>query len=106
MVKPLWEATRVRRTILCQIHPLNALGYYCNACQQVCCKECIWSIKHRGHASENAIGAGRRAAAYIKIMLRKAKILLNSLLVHYNGDVFSNDIFSERGNAINPWYVK
>ncbi|KAK2585309.1 hypothetical protein KPH14_009993 [Odynerus spinipes] len=104
LIKPLWEATRVRRTILCHIHTLNALRYYCNACQQVCCKECIWSIEHRGHASENAIGAGRRATAYVTAMLEKAKILLNSLLTHYNEDVFSNDNFNEQKNIIDQWH--
>ncbi|XP_014599873.1 PREDICTED: tripartite motif-containing protein 45-like [Polistes canadensis] len=106
IVKPLWEATRIRRTILCQIHPSNALRYYCNACQQICCKECIWSIEHRGHASENAIGAGRRAAAYLTTMLERAKTLLNSLLICYSEDVFSNDIFNEQEHFIDQWYVK
>lgn len=34
-VKPLWEATKVRRTALCQKHPTHALRFYCIACQQV-----------------------------------------------------------------------
>lgn len=34
-LRPLWEATEVRRTILCQEHPTHALHFYCIACQQV-----------------------------------------------------------------------
>ncbi|KAL6267758.1 hypothetical protein P5V15_000827 [Pogonomyrmex californicus] len=35
LMRPLWEVTKVRRTILCQTHPTHALKFYCIACQQV-----------------------------------------------------------------------
>ncbi|XP_067210113.1 E3 ubiquitin-protein ligase TRIM45-like isoform X2 [Linepithema humile] len=35
LMRPLWEATKVRRTILCQRHPTHVLKFYCIACQQV-----------------------------------------------------------------------
>lgn len=98
LVKPLWEATKVRRTALCQKHPTHALRYYCIACQQVTCKECIWSVQHRGHASENVAGAGRRAALYLTTMLRRAKALLNTLLTQYDREIFSSSSVGESQN--------
>lgn len=35
LMRPLWEATKIRRVILCQTHPTHALRFYCIACQQV-----------------------------------------------------------------------
>jgi len=35
LMRPLWEATKIRRIILCQTHPTHALRFYCIACQQV-----------------------------------------------------------------------
>lgn len=98
LMRPLWEATKVRRTILCQTHPTHALRFYCIACQQVTCKECMWSIRHRGHASEDAIGVGKRAATYLATMLQKAKVYLNKLLIQYNHDVFSTNDLEEAHN--------
>ncbi|KAL6444078.1 hypothetical protein ACFW04_001789 [Cataglyphis niger] len=98
LMRPLWEATKIRRVILCQIHPMHALRFYCIACQQVTCKECMWSAQHRGHASEDALGVGKRAHAYLVIMLQKAKIFLNTLLIQYNHDVFSNNGSEELQN--------
>ncbi|XP_043509909.1 tripartite motif-containing protein 42-like isoform X2 [Frieseomelitta varia] len=94
-IKPLWEATKVRRTTLCQQHPTHALRFYCIACQQVTCKECMWSNQHRGHASENAVGAAKRVILYLTKMLQRAKMLLNKLLTQYNRDAFSNSTFDE-----------
>lgn len=89
-LRPLWEATKIRRTVLCQEHPTHALHFYCIACQQVSCKECIWSNQHRGHASENAIEAAKQVIWYLRKMLQKAKILLNMLLTQYDRDAFLN----------------
>ncbi|XP_011685554.1 PREDICTED: transcription intermediary factor 1-beta-like isoform X2 [Wasmannia auropunctata] len=99
LMRPLWEATKVRRTILCQTHPTHALRFYCVACQQVTCKECMWSVQHRGHASEDAVGVGKRAAAYLATMLQKARVYLNNLLIQYNHDVFSTNDFEEVYNS-------
>ncbi|XP_070519112.1 E3 ubiquitin-protein ligase TRIM45 isoform X2 [Cardiocondyla obscurior] len=99
LMRPLWEATKIRRTILCQTHPTHALRFYCVACQQVTCKECMWSVQHRGHASENAISAGKRACTYLAIMLQKAKTYLNDLLIQYNHNVFSTNNLEETYNA-------
>ncbi|XP_072754460.1 E3 ubiquitin-protein ligase TRIM45 isoform X2 [Anoplolepis gracilipes] len=97
LMRPLWEATKIRRTILCQTHPMHVLRFYCIACQQVTCKECMWSAQHRGHASEDALGVGKRASAYLVIMLQKARIFLNTLLIQYN-HVFSNNGSEELQN--------
>lgn len=51
----------------------------------------MWSIEHRYHASEDAIGAGKRAIVYLITMLQKAKVFLNNLLTRYNHAVFSNN---------------
>lgn len=138
VVRPLWEATRVRRTILCQIHPMHALRFYCIACQQVyntlilytisfsfsrkkiwawqfvdfqvTCKECMWSMQHRGHASEDAVGAGKRATAYLITLLQKARIHVNNLLIQYNHEIFSNNGFEESQDVakthryVQPWF--
>ncbi|XP_014472996.1 PREDICTED: tripartite motif-containing protein 45-like [Dinoponera quadriceps] len=98
LMRPLWEATKVRRTILCQTHPIHALRFYCIACQQVTCKECMWSIQHRGHASEDAVGVGKRAGVYLTTMLQRARIVLNNLLTQYDYDVFSYNAFEEPQN--------
>ncbi|XP_011862028.1 PREDICTED: tripartite motif-containing protein 45-like isoform X2 [Vollenhovia emeryi] len=98
LMRPLWEATKVRRTTLCQTHPTHALRFYCIACQQVTCKECMWSAQHRGHASEDAVGVGKRAGTYLAMMLQKARSYLNNLLVQYNHDVFSNNDLEEAYN--------
>ncbi|KAM0728458.1 E3 ubiquitin-protein ligase TRIM45 [Formica fusca] len=98
LMRPLWEATKIRRVILCQTHPTHALRFYCIACQQVTCKECMWSAQHRGHASEDALGVGKRANAYLVTMLQKARIFLNTLLIQYNQDVFSNNGSDELQN--------
>lgn len=94
-VKPLWEATKVRRTALCQKHPTHVLRFYCIACQQVTCKECIWSVEHRGHATENAVGAGKRVTAYLKKVLQRARTLLNILLTQYDRGAFLNNTLEE-----------
>ncbi|XP_076673638.1 E3 ubiquitin-protein ligase TRIM45 [Andrena cerasifolii] len=94
-VKPLWEATKVRRTALCQKHPTHALRFYCIACQQVTCKECMWSVRHRGHASENAAEAGKRVALYLTTVLQRAKILLDMLLTQYDRNAFANGTSEE-----------
>ncbi|KAG5336687.1 TRI45 protein, partial [Acromyrmex charruanus] len=109
LMRPLWEATKVRRTILCQIHPTHALRFYCIACQQlptyflilhyVTCKECMWSIQHRGHASEDAVGVGKRVGTYLATMLQKARTYLNNLLIQYNHDVFSTNDLGEAHNV-------
>ncbi|XP_076626561.1 E3 ubiquitin-protein ligase TRIM45 [Colletes latitarsis] len=95
LTRPIWEATKVRRTAFCQKHPTHALRFYCIACQQVTCKECIWSTRHRGHASENAAGAGKRVALYLITTLQRAKTLLNLLLTQYDRDAFLNGSFEE-----------
>ncbi|EFN86988.1 Tripartite motif-containing protein 45 [Harpegnathos saltator] len=99
LMRPLWEATRVRRMILCQTHPIHALRFYCIACQQVTCKECMWSVQHRGHASEDAVGVGKRASVYLTTMLQRARVVLNNLLTQYDYDVFSNNTFEEQQNV-------
>lgn len=58
----------------------------------------MWSAQHRGHASEDALGVGKRANAYLVTMLQKARIFLNTLLIQYNQDVFSNNGFDELQN--------
>lgn len=58
----------------------------------------MWSMQHRGHASEDAVGVGKRAGTYLAMMLRKAKIYLNNLLIRYNYDVFSTNDLEEAYN--------
>ncbi|XP_066597646.1 tripartite motif-containing protein 42-like [Prorops nasuta] len=87
IVKPLWKATRIRRTVLCPLHN-HVLRFYCIACQQITCKECIWSLKHRGHATESATSVSKRVSLYLKTMLQRAKEILNSLLIQYDREVF------------------
>ncbi|XP_078045465.1 E3 ubiquitin-protein ligase TRIM45 [Augochlora pura] len=94
-IRPLWEATKLRRTTLCQNHPTHALRFYCIACQQVTCKECMWSTQHRGHASENASGAGRRVVLYLTTVLQKAKALLNMLLTQYDRNMLLSSTSEE-----------
>ncbi|XP_032664381.1 transcription intermediary factor 1-alpha-like [Odontomachus brunneus] len=107
LMRPLWEATKVRRTILCQTHPIHALRFYCIACQQVTCKECMWSIQHRGHASEDAVGVGKRASVYLTTMLQRARMVLNNLLTQYDYDVFSNNAFEESQNLAKSYrYIR
>lgn len=100
-VRPLWEARRVRRTALCLAHPTHALRFHCIACQQVTCRECMWRGAHRGHASEGATGAGRRAATLITAALQRARGLLNSLLVEYNSQLFSSEPLDRRHSLYN-----
>ncbi|XP_015590876.1 tripartite motif-containing protein 45 isoform X2 [Cephus cinctus] len=95
-VRPLWEAKRIRRTALCLTHPSHALRFHCIACQQVTCRECMWRGSHRGHASEGASGAGRRAATLMTAALQRARTLLNSLLTEYNEHVFDNSDGQDR----------
>ncbi|XP_034182425.2 uncharacterized protein LOC117605325 [Osmia lignaria lignaria] len=108
-IRPIWEATKVRRTALCQKHPIHALRFYCIACQQVICKECMWTVQHRGHASETAAGAGKRVALYLKAVLQRAKALLNILLTQYDQSMFLNGTFEEMKDAFGSMdyrYVK
>ncbi|CAL7947322.1 unnamed protein product [Xylocopa violacea] len=109
LVRPLWEATKVRRTALCLKHPTHALRFYCVACQQVTCKECMWSSQHRGHASESAVGAGKRVTLYLTRVLQKAKTLLNMLLTQYDRNAFLNGTLEEMkdiSSSIDYRYVK
>ncbi|XP_017877515.1 tripartite motif-containing protein 45-like isoform X2 [Ceratina calcarata] len=101
-VKPLWEATKVRRTAFCQRHPTHVLRFYCIACQQVTCKECIWSIEHRGHATENAFGAGKRVTAYLRKVLQRARTLLNMLLTQYDRSAFLNSTLENSRDSSSP----
>nr|XP_012151035.1 PREDICTED: uncharacterized protein LOC100876259 isoform X4 [Megachile rotundata] len=70
----------------------------CDACTDeitVTCKECMWSMQHRGHASETATGAGKRVALYLKAVLQRAKTLLNILLTQYDQNMFLNSTLEE-----------
>lgn len=67
----------------------------------------MWSIQHRGHASEDAVGVGKRASVYLTMMLQRAKIVLNNLLTQYDYDVFSNNAFEESQNITKSYrYVR
>ena len=55
----------------------------------------MWSNQHRGHASENAVGAAKRVILYLTKTLQRAKMLLNKLLTQYDRDAFSNSAFDE-----------
>ena len=59
----------------------------------------MWSIQHRGHASEDAIGVGKRVGTYLATMLQKARMYLNNLLIQYNHDVFSTNDLGEAHNV-------
>lgn len=59
----------------------------------------MWSIQHRGHASEDAVGVGKRAGAYLTTMLQRARAVLNNLLIQYDYNVFSNNGFEESQNV-------
>lgn len=63
----------------------------------------MWSAQHRGHASEDALGVGKRASAYLVTMLQKARTFLNTLLIQYNNDVFSNNGSEELQNVATPY---
>jgi len=58
----------------------------------------MWSMQHRGHASEDAIGVGKRAGTYLATMLQKARAHLNHLLIQYNHEIFSTNDFEETHN--------
>lgn len=58
----------------------------------------MWSIQHRGHASEDALGVGKRAGTYLAMMLQKARMYLNNLLIQYNYDIFSTNDPEEAHN--------
>ncbi|XP_044595132.1 tripartite motif-containing protein 45 isoform X3 [Cotesia glomerata] len=102
----LWQAKRFRRTTVCLDHPQHSLRFYCIACQQVTCCECMWRESHRGHACENHKTAGRTAARILANAVQDARILLNSLLVNYTLKSFSavnlyRKRFSFRNQRIN-----
>lgn len=59
----------------------------------------MWTVQHRGHASETAAGAGKRVALYLKAVLQRAKGLLNILLTQYDQSMFSNGTFEEMKDA-------
>lgn len=59
----------------------------------------MWSIQHRGHASEDAVGVGKRVGTYLATMLQKARMYLNNLLIQYNHDVFSTNDLEEAHNV-------
>ncbi|KAF7997122.1 hypothetical protein HCN44_005399 [Aphidius gifuensis] len=88
-VWPLWKAKRFRRTTVCLEHPEHALRFFCIACQQVICSECLWRGIHRGHASEGHMEAAKRAADILSNVIKKARCLLDTLLLRYNARSFS-----------------
>lgn len=55
----------------------------------------MWSVRHRGHASENAASAGKRVALYLTTVLQRAKILLDMLLTQYDRNAFANGTSEE-----------
>lgn len=61
---------------------------------KVTCRECMWRGVHRGHASEDASEAGKRAIVQLTSASRNAKTLLNSLLTKYNEKVFFSNIIN------------
>ena len=87
-MRPLWEAKRIRRLAVCLDHPAHPLRYHCLACQMVTCKECMWRGGHRGHASEDASSAGARAVQQLSSALKRARKLLNKLLLEYKEGTF------------------
>jgi len=60
----------------------------------------MWNIQHRGHASEDAIGVGKRAITYLTTLLQKARIYANNLLIQYDHDVFSNNGFEDSQDVL------
>ncbi|CAD6216332.1 GSCOCG00004485001-RA-CDS [Cotesia congregata] len=98
----LWQAKRFRRTTVCLDHPQHSLRFYCIACQQVTCCECMWRESHRGHACENHKTAGRTAARILANAIQDARILLNSLLVNYTPKSFSAvNLYRKRCSFLN-----
>ncbi|KAG8034539.1 hypothetical protein G9C98_007615 [Cotesia typhae] len=98
----LWQAKRFRRTNVCLDHPQHSLKFYCIACQQVTCCECMWRESHRGHACENHKTAGRTAARILANAVKDARILLNSLLVNYTPKSFSAaNLYRKRCSFLN-----
>ncbi|KAK0172324.1 hypothetical protein PV328_005659 [Microctonus aethiopoides] len=89
-VRPLWQAKRFRRTTVCLEHPEYPLRFYCVACQQVICSECMWRDVHRGHATEEHTAASKITAAMLANAIRSARILLDSLLIRYTANSFSS----------------
>jgi len=55
----------------------------------------MWSAQHRGHASEDADGVGKRAGTYLGIMLQRARVFLNKLLTQYDRNIFANNGLEE-----------
>lgn len=49
----------------------------------------MWRGNHRGHASEGHVEAATRAAGVLTNVIKTARCLLDSLLLHYNDRSFS-----------------
>ncbi|XP_063972163.1 E3 ubiquitin-protein ligase TRIM45 isoform X2 [Diachasmimorpha longicaudata] len=87
---PLWQARRFRRTTVCLEHPGYPLRFFCIACQQVTCSECMWRGRHRGHASEGHRESAKSAATLLLNSLKSARVLLDKLLLRYSSKSFTN----------------
>ncbi|XP_068083595.1 E3 ubiquitin-protein ligase TRIM45 [Anabrus simplex] len=64
--------TRVRRQIMCPIHPELELRVYCAPCAQVACRECCMHT-HRGHSCEALPRAAHLYTRNVKDALEQAK---------------------------------
>lgn len=59
----------------------------------------MWSLQHRGHANEDAVGVGKRVGVYLTTISQRAKAILNNLLIQYDYDVFLNNTSEESQNT-------
>ncbi|XP_034947881.1 E3 ubiquitin-protein ligase Midline-1 isoform X2 [Chelonus insularis] len=101
-VCPLYQAKRFRRTTVCLKHPVHPVRFYCIACQQVACCECMWGGEHRGHASEEHTVAGKTISSLLANVIRNAKNLLDRLLLRYTLNSFSSSYSCRSNHSTQP----
>ncbi|XP_050309635.1 tripartite motif-containing protein 45 [Anthonomus grandis grandis] len=67
--------SKVRRQIMCMIHPDSELVLFCSTCYQAICQECV-SVAHRSHICEPVSKVAKSHIISLRMAADKAKALV------------------------------
>ncbi|KAL1490638.1 hypothetical protein ABEB36_013299 [Hypothenemus hampei] len=67
--------TKIRRQVMCMLHPNMELLLFCSTCYQVVCQECV-KMSHKGHKCEAVQKVARAHLSGLRAAATKAKALV------------------------------
>lgn len=67
--------TKIRRQVMCMIHPDMELILFCSTCYQVVCRECV-STSHRSHMCESVTKVAKSHIGSLRMAAEKAMAIV------------------------------